>query len=132
MQDGVGGAGGDGAGDAAAGVGTMKNSKSVSHFLHCLLPGSKQPQVKVTEPQEPEEDFETRQTRLRAEAQKALAQAQPMAHMQIEIEKMSRKKSPIEEIMSFHGINLADPGRKLTKIVLERDMNLAQLLVIFN
>ena len=69
------------------------------------------------------------QTRLRAEAQKALAQAQPMAHMQIEIEKMSRKKSPIEEIMSFHGINVADPTRKLTKTIMERDMNLAQLQV---
>ena len=73
--------------------------------------------------------FSVVQTRLRAEAQKALAQAQPMAHMQIEIEKMSRKKSPLEEIMSFHGINLADPGRKLTKTVMERDMNLAQLQV---
>merc|ERR1712228_904208 len=51
---------------------------------------------------------------------------------QIEIEKMSRKKSPMEEIMSFHGINVADPSRKLTKTVMERDMNLAQLQVIFN
>ena len=35
----------------------------------------------------------------------------------------------MEEIMSFHGINVADPTMKLTKTVMERDMNLATLQV---
>jgi len=109
----------------------MTTSKSVGHFLHCLLPGGAS-KTSTAQP-ETEEDFETRQARLRLEAQKALAQAQPMAHMQIEFEKMQRNnKSPIQEIMNHHGIHMIDPDRKLTRRDMERDMNLAQLQVIFN
>ena len=45
MEDGVGESTSDvDAGDAVAGAaaGSMKNSKSVSHFLHCLLPGTRE------------------------------------------------------------------------------------------
>lgn len=44
-------------------------------------------------------DFLTKQARLQAEARMALAQAKEMAHMQMEIEKQQKKKSPIAEIV---------------------------------
>jgi hypothetical protein len=47
-----------------------------------------------------EMDFFTRQARLQAEARLALAQVRPMAHMQLQLEKQQRRKSPIADIVS--------------------------------
>lgn len=44
-------------------------------------------------------DFISKQAKLQAEARLALAQAKQMAHMQMEIEKQRKKKSPIAEMV---------------------------------
>lgn len=61
----------------------------------------------------------------------ALAQTLPMAKMQIELEKMNRKKSPIAGIVGLQGGFLDDTKKKLTPRTLS-NLNLAQLQVIFN
>lgn len=45
-------------------------------------------------------DFLSRQKKLQAEAQLALAMAKPMAKMQVEVEKQNRKKSPVADLVS--------------------------------
>lgn len=45
-------------------------------------------------------DFLSRQKKLQAEAQMALAMAKPMAKMQVEVEKQNRKKSPVADLVS--------------------------------
>lgn len=47
-----------------------------------------------------DEDFTVKQARLQEEARLALAQARPMARMQMEVEKQQRKKSPVAELVS--------------------------------
>ncbi|KAG1667294.1 Schwannomin-interacting protein 1 [Nymphon striatum] len=73
-------------------------------------------------------DFVTKQARLQAEARMALAQAKEMAHMQMEIEKQRKKKSPITEMV---GIAMEDCDRGISKQLLCA-MNVAQLQVIVN
>uniref|UniRef100_A0A0P4W4B7 Schwannomin interacting protein 1 C-terminal domain-containing protein n=1 Tax=Scylla olivacea TaxID=85551 RepID=A0A0P4W4B7_SCYOL len=72
---------------------------------------------------------------LQQEARLALAQAKEMARMQMEIEKQSRKKSPIAEVVraSFNkiGVPFPDSKRRISRQILT-DMNVAQLQVIVN
>ena len=49
-------------------------------------------------------EFLSQQSRLQAEAKVALAQTLPMAKMQMELERMSRKKSPIADIVGLQGM----------------------------
>ncbi|XP_033117171.1 uncharacterized protein LOC117117096 isoform X1 [Anneissia japonica] len=66
------------------------------------------PSVTVTKV---DEDFETRQARLQNEAKIALAQAEPMAKMQLEIEKVHGKKvSPVTELAGVKGMCDISPG----------------------
>ncbi|XP_042223881.1 schwannomin-interacting protein 1-like [Homarus americanus] len=84
---------------------------------------------------EKEVDFFARQAQLQAEARMALAQAKEMARMQMEIEKQSKKKSPIADIVraSFNkiGVPFPDSKRRISRQILT-DMNVAQLQVIVN
>ena len=48
-------------------------------------------------------EFLLQQSKLQAEAKVALAQTLPMARMQMELERMNRKKSPIAEIVGLQG-----------------------------
>ncbi|XP_035827672.1 schwannomin-interacting protein 1 [Aplysia californica] len=74
--------------------------------------------------------FTARQTQLQSEATLALAQASTMARMQLEVEKQSKKKSPIADMV---GIPTLGGGRRLRltggKL---QEMNLAQLQVLVN
>ncbi|XP_074657986.1 uncharacterized protein LOC141910976 [Tubulanus polymorphus] len=75
------------------------------------------------------EDFFTKQARLQAEARMALAQVRPMAHMQLEIERQKKKKSPIADIM----IGLPKiTGQKQINGYMLYEMNIAQLQVLVN
>ncbi len=47
---------------------------------------------------EDEEDFDAKQARLQEEARIALARAEPLARMQMELERQQRKKSPVTEL----------------------------------
>ncbi|KAK2177646.1 hypothetical protein NP493_587g00021 [Ridgeia piscesae] len=77
-----------------------------------------------------DEDLVARQARLQAEATMALAQVRPMAHMQLEVEKQLRKKSPIAEIVGIPGVG--DGTRvRFGRQRLEQ-MNVARLQVILN
>lgn len=75
-------------------------------------------------------DFFTKQARLQAEARLALAQVRPMAHMQLQLEKQLRRKSPIADIMGIPGFGDSKHFR-LTQLILQR-MNVGQLLVVIN
>ncbi|XP_064614842.1 uncharacterized protein LOC135479055 isoform X2 [Liolophura sinensis] len=85
--------------------------------------------VKIDEPVE-DEDFFKKQARLQAEARLALAQASTMAHMQLEVERQMKKKSPIADMVGIPGFG---DGRrhKLTRKMME-GMNLAQIQVLVN
>ncbi|XP_067668533.1 IQCJ-SCHIP1 readthrough transcript protein-like isoform X1 [Haliotis asinina] len=100
--------------------GSKSKSKSSSKSSHQL------PSILV----EDDEDFFKKQARLQDEAKLALAQACTMAHMQLEVEKQLKKKSPIADMV---GIPSLGDGRrrKINKKVLH-DMNLAQLQVLVN
>jgi hypothetical protein len=77
------------------------------------------------------EDFFTKQARLQAEAKLALAQVRPMAHMQLQLEKEQRKKSPLSEmVVSIPGF-VDGKLRQLNRQLLQR-MNIAQLQVVVN
>ncbi|ELT97320.1 hypothetical protein CAPTEDRAFT_74919, partial [Capitella teleta] len=75
-------------------------------------------------------DFFMTQAQLQAEARVALAQARPMAHMQLEVERQLRKKSPIAEIVGIPGIG--DGKRRHIRPQLMYQMNLAQIQVVVN
>lgn len=75
-------------------------------------------------------DFFTRQARLQAEARLALAQVRPMAHMQLQLEKQIKRKSPIADIVGIPGFGDGKNGR-LTRQQMRR-MNLGQLQVVVN
>lgn len=73
-------------------------------------------------------DIISKQAKLQAEARLALAQAKQMAHMQMEVEKQRKKKSPIAEMV---GIQFPDGRHKVSRHALS-EMNVAQLQVIVN
>ncbi|CAH1782269.1 unnamed protein product, partial [Owenia fusiformis] len=79
---------------------------------------------------EEEEDFLARQAKLQADARMALAQAPAMAHMQLQVEKQAKKKSPIAEMVGIPGFG--DGRRKKLERHLLLDMNIAQLQVVVN
>lgn len=97
------------------------------HSLH--HPPNKPPRKKGDGENE-EEDFFRKQARLQEEAKLALAQASTMAHMQLEVEKQMKKKSPIAEMVGIPGFGDGRQKRLHRKILL--DMNVAQLQVIVN
>ncbi|XP_071086652.1 IQCJ-SCHIP1 readthrough transcript protein-like isoform X2 [Haliotis cracherodii] len=101
-------------------------SKSGSKSKSSSKSGHPLPSILV----EDDEDFFKKQARLQEEAKLALAQACTMAHMQLEVEKQLKKKSPIADMV---GIPSLGDGRrrKINKKVL-LDMNLAQLQVLVN
>uniref|UniRef100_A0A0B7ABM3 Schwannomin interacting protein 1 C-terminal domain-containing protein n=1 Tax=Arion vulgaris TaxID=1028688 RepID=A0A0B7ABM3_9EUPU len=76
------------------------------------------------------ERFTSKQTKLQSEATLALAQASTMARMQLEVDKQTKKKSPIADMV---GIPALGSGRRLhlkrSKLL---DMNIAQLQVLVN
>lgn len=74
--------------------------------------------------------FQSRQEQLQNEAKLALAQAGTMAHMQLEIEKQTVKKSPMAEIVGIPG--LGERRRKKLGLRKLQDMNLAQIQVLYN
>ncbi|KAL5004856.1 hypothetical protein ScPMuIL_018312 [Solemya velum] len=77
-----------------------------------------------------DEDFTKKHTRLQNEAKLALAQAGTMAHMQLQLEKQMKKKSPIAEIV---GVPIFGDGRrKRMSSRIFQDMNLAQIQVLVN
>jgi len=80
--------------------------------------------------QDDNEDFFTKQARLQAEAKMALAQVRPMAHMQLQLEKQLKKKSPLAEIVGIPGF-IDGKFRHLSKHLLLQ-MNFAQLQVVVN
>lgn len=94
-----------------------------------LHPPSKPPRKKGDSDNE-EEDFFHKQVRLQEEAKLALAQASTMAHMQLEVEKQMKKKSPIAEMVGIPGFGDGRQKRLHRKLLL--DMNVAQLQVIVN
>ncbi|KAL8574366.1 hypothetical protein ACOMHN_053579 [Nucella lapillus] len=77
-----------------------------------------------------DESIAERQQRLQQEARMALAQASNMARMQLEVERKTKKKSPIADIV---GVPELGEGRrvKLSRKLLH-EMNLAQLQVLVN
>ncbi|XP_076454372.1 uncharacterized protein LOC143289262 isoform X2 [Babylonia areolata] len=77
-----------------------------------------------------DESIAERQQRLQQEARMALAQASNMARMQLEVERKTKKKSPIADIV---GVPELGDGRrlKLSRKLLQ-EMNLAQLQVLVN
>ncbi|OWF49095.1 J domain-containing protein DDB_G0295729-like isoform X2 [Mizuhopecten yessoensis] len=76
-----------------------------------------------------DEDFFKKQARLQREAKIALAQASTMAHMQLEVEKQMKKKSPVTDIVGLPllGDRIMSWGNKPL-----HEMNLAQLQVLVN
>ncbi|KAH3812445.1 hypothetical protein DPMN_140877 [Dreissena polymorpha] len=76
------------------------------------------------------DDFHSRQEQLQNEAKLALAQAGTMAHMQLEIEKQTQKKSPIAEMAGIPG--LGERRRKKLSVRQLQQMNLAQTQVLYN
>ncbi|XP_060063914.1 uncharacterized protein LOC132544346 isoform X2 [Ylistrum balloti] len=76
-----------------------------------------------------DEDFFKKQARLQREAKIALAQASTMAHMQLEVEKQMKKKSPVTDIVGLPllGDKIMSWGNKPL-----HEMNLAQLQVLVN
>ncbi|XP_033760771.1 myb-like protein P isoform X2 [Pecten maximus] len=76
-----------------------------------------------------DEDFFKRQAQLQREAKIALAQASTMAHMQLEVEKQMKKKSPVTDIVGLPllGSQIMSWGNKPL-----HEMNLAQLQVLVN
>nr|XP_006811401.1 PREDICTED: SUN domain-containing protein 2-like [Saccoglossus kowalevskii] len=89
------------------------------------------PEVK----QEESEDFAVKQARLQEEAKLALAQARPMARMQIQVEKQQRKKSPVAELAGAAGLTEITDGlcgkRMLKKSTLVT-MTVSQIKTIVN
>lgn len=75
-------------------------------------------------------DFFTRQARLQAEARLALAQVRPMAHMQLQLEKQTRRKSPIADIVGIPGFG--DGKHSHLSRQLLQHMNFGQLQVVVN
>ncbi|ESO96143.1 hypothetical protein LOTGIDRAFT_231847 [Lottia gigantea] len=69
-------------------------------------------------------------SRLKEEAKIALAQASTMAHMQLEVEKQLKKKSPIADMVGIP--SLGDGRRKKFNRKLLQEMNLAQLQILVN
>ncbi|XP_050395068.1 uncharacterized protein LOC126812891 isoform X1 [Patella vulgata] len=69
-------------------------------------------------------------SRLKEEAKIALAQASTMAHMQLEVEKQLKKKSPIADMVGIP--SLGDGRRKKFNRKLLEEMNLAQLQILVN
>ncbi|KAK3094716.1 hypothetical protein FSP39_005373 [Pinctada imbricata] len=80
--------------------------------------------------EEGDEDFFKKQARLQREARAALAQASTMAHMQLEVERQQKKKSPIAEIVGIPYIG--DNRRQRVGLKLMYEMNVAQLQVVVN
>ncbi|XP_025080171.1 schwannomin-interacting protein 1-like isoform X2 [Pomacea canaliculata] len=93
-------------------------------------PGILAAQLSLPPSAQEHESLLERQQRLQQEARIALAQASNMARMQLEVERQTKKKSPIADIVGLP--ELAD-GRtiKLSRKVL-LEMNLAQLQVLVN
>ncbi|XP_022093890.1 uncharacterized protein LOC110981038 isoform X3 [Acanthaster planci] len=80
------------------------------------------------------EDFETQQARLQDEARVALARAEPLARMQMELERQQRKKSPVTELAGVSGMtDICDRlhGKKLTQRAL-KNMSLSKLQFVVN
>ncbi|CAI9740323.1 Hypothetical predicted protein [Octopus vulgaris] len=98
------------------------------HNMQQVAP-PKPPRKKVDAESE-EEDFFKKQAQLQEEAKLALAQASTMAHMQLEVEKQMKKKSPIAEMVGIPGFGDGRQKRLERKLLL--DMNVAQLQVIVN
>ncbi|XP_052783724.1 uncharacterized protein LOC128219773 [Mya arenaria] len=88
------------------------------------------PRLKAGDLPSPADDFHSRQERLQNEAKLALAQAGSMAHMQLEIEKQTKKKSPIAEMAGIPG--LGERRRKKLAPRQLQQMNLAQTQVLYN
>ncbi|XP_071951323.1 uncharacterized protein [Antedon mediterranea] len=90
------------------------------------------PDVTVTKA---DEDFEARQARLQDEAKIALAQAEPMARMQLEIEKVHGKKlSPVTEFAGVKGLSDVSPalsGRPLSTKTLHT-MSCSKIRILIN
>ncbi|XP_038050435.1 uncharacterized protein LOC119723710 isoform X2 [Patiria miniata] len=76
------------------------------------------------------EDFETQQARLQDEARVALARAEPLARMQMELERQQRKKSPAG-VSGMTDICDRLYGKKLTQRAL-RNMSLSKLQFVVN
>ncbi|KAL4220228.1 AMME chromosomal region protein 1-like [Mactra antiquata] len=98
-------------------------SPTTTSLTQCCSP----PRLKV---EEKPEDFHSRQEQLQNEAKLALAQAGTMAHMQLEIEKQTKKKSPMAEMVGIPG--LGDRHRKKLSIRQLQQMNLASIQVLYN
>ncbi|KAK7483183.1 hypothetical protein BaRGS_00025587, partial [Batillaria attramentaria] len=77
-----------------------------------------------------DESIAERQQRLQQEAKVALAQASNMARMQLEVERQTKKKSPIADIVGVP--ELGDGRRVKISRKLLQEMNLAQLQVLVN
>lgn len=75
---------------------------------------------------EEEEDFFKKQARLQQEAKIALAQASTMAHMQLEVEKQKKKKSPVADIIGLPYSNHHRYGKSLY------EMSVGQLQTLVN
>ncbi|CAG5126048.1 unnamed protein product, partial [Candidula unifasciata] len=74
--------------------------------------------------------FASKQTKLQSEATLALAQASTMARMQLEVDKQTKKKSPIADMV---GIPDLGSGRRLHLTTSKlQEMNIAQLQVLVN
>ncbi|XP_072033868.1 uncharacterized protein [Amphiura filiformis] len=83
---------------------------------------------------EDEEDFDAKQARLQEEARIALARAEPLARMQMELERQQRKKSPVTELAGVTGlrdITISLGCRKFTRRAL-RNMSISKLQFIVN
>ncbi|KAJ8274186.1 hypothetical protein COCON_G00088110 [Conger conger] len=77
-------------------------------------------------------DFLSRQRKLQAEAKMALAMAKPMARMQVEVERQTRRKSPVADLLPhLPHISECLMKRSIRPIDL-RDMSFGQLQVIVN
>ncbi|XP_070173018.1 serine-rich adhesin for platelets-like [Littorina saxatilis] len=72
-----------------------------------------------------------RQQRLQQEARMALAQASTMARMQLEVERKTKKKSPIAQIVGVPELGEGRGRMKISRKLLY-EMNLAQLQVLVN
>ncbi|XP_060572033.1 schwannomin-interacting protein 1-like [Ruditapes philippinarum] len=91
---------------------------------------SSPPRLKPGDKKEKSEDFHSRQEQLQNEAKMALAQAGSMAHMQLEIEKQLKKKSPMAEMVGIPG--LGEKHRKKLSLRQLQQMNLASIQVLYN
>jgi len=94
---------------------------------------SREQKKKVPPPDAEEpEDLASKHDKLRQQATLALAQVPAMAHMQLEVEKQMRKKSPINEIVRVGIPGFGDGKRRKLNMKILGQMNLAQIQLVVN